>query len=257
MSASASLYARLRQTLIGWVYPPTCAICDRLLRVARQIEQPFLCEDCEATLVPIGEHYCRVCGQGFDGIAPRTFRCANCGDRELAIDFAVSAYRGAGVGSHLIHHFKYGKERHLARLFGVLLERVWSDERLLQAASWWVVPVPLHPRRERTRGFNQADELARAFIATAPSGIHLTYRRLLRRIRETPQQASLDREERLINLQSVFVLDPRRLEPLPPGTNILLIDDVITTGTTVSECAAILREAYEVERIAAISVLRG
>lgn len=249
--------ARVRQALLGWVYPPACATCNRPLAAARQLERPFLCEPCEATLVPVGELYCTVCGQGFDGVSSLAFRCANCGDRELAIDFAVSAWRGAGAGSGLIHRFKYGKERHLARLLGILLDEVWRDERLREGGPWWVAPVPLHPRRRRERGFNQSHELARELVRRAPTGVDLRLLPLLRRVRATVRQARLDRRERLVNLAGAYA-PARRLPETPPGgARILLVDDVITTGTTVSECATVLRENLDIDRIAAISVLRG
>jgi ComF family protein len=248
---------RIRQAVVGWIYPPLCAACDVPLTSTRQIEVPFLCEACEAALTPIGDHYCRVCGQGFDGTSSLPFRCGNCGDRELAIDFAVSAFRGAGAGKGLMHRFKYAKERHLARLFGVLLDEVWRDERLREPGTWWVVPVPLHRKRLCERGFNQSHELARELIRRAPAGMDLALRPLLRRTGERERQARLDRRERLANLSDVFA-PARRLPETPPGgSRILLVDDVITTGTTVSECAAVLRGAMEIDQIAAVSVLRG
>ena len=248
--------ARIRQALIGWIYPPVCGACEVPLEAVRQLEKPFLCENCEATLVPIGRNYCAVCGQGFESKSATPFRCANCGDRELAIDFAVSAYRGSGAAKTLMHHFKYGKERHLARLLGMMLDEVWRDGRLHQE-SWWVVPVPLHRHRLRERGFNQSHELAREFIRRAPPGIRLNLHPLLQRTRQTVRQAQLDRRDRLTNLSDVFLA--RRYLPEPPkdGVRILLVDDVITTGTTVSECAAALHGKLKIEKIAAVSVLRG
>lgn len=248
---------RLRQGVLGWVYPPTCASCDRPLDGDRQLEKPFLCEACEQSLVRVGDLYCAVCGQGFDGRSALSFRCGNCGDRELAIDFAVSAYRGAGVGRGLIHRFKYGKERHLARLCGVLLDEVWRDERLRQGGPWWVVPVPLHRRRRRERGFNQSRELARELIRRAPAGVDLQLRPLLRRVRETVRQARLDRRERLVNLAGAYAPAFYLPRTPPGGARLLLVDDVITTGTTVSECAAVLRGVLDVQGVAAVSLLRG
>jgi len=247
---------RVRQAVIGWFYPPACGACDLPLEAARQLVKPFLCEACEGTLVPIGSHYCRVCGQGFESASATAFRCANCGDRELAINFAVSAYRGSGVGKGLMHHFKYGKQRHLARLFGVMLDEVWRDERL-HGEPWWVVPVPLHPRRLRERGFNQSRELALELIRRSPAGMHLSLQPILRRVKQATRQAQLDRRDRLTNLSGVF--EARKKLPVPPdgGARILLVDDVITTGTTVSECAAALYERLEIAEIAAVSVLRG
>ncbi len=252
-----STLGRVRQAILGWVYPPVCAACDQPLDASRQLRSPFLCRACEATLVPVGDLYCTVCGQGFDGVSSLAFRCGNCGDRELAIDFAVSAYRGAGAGRGLVHRFKYGKERHLARLFGVLLDEVWRDDRLREGGPWWVVPVPLHRRRRRERGFNQSHELARELVRRAPEGVGMALHPLLRRVRETVRQARLDRRERLVNLAGAYIPVRRLPEPPEGGARILLVDDVITTGTTVSECAAALRGAMEIDRIAAVSVLRG
>jgi len=174
----------------------------------------------------------------------------------LAVDFVVSAYRGTGVSKGLMHHFKYGKQRHLSRLFGVLLDEVWRDERLRER-DWWIVPVPLHPRRQRERGFNQSLELARELIRRAPERMSLTLHPLLKRVKQTVRQAQLDRRERLTNLTSVFALKSSRPENPESGVGILLVDDVITTGTTVSECASALRGTLKSERIAAVSVLRG
>jgi predicted amidophosphoribosyltransferase len=117
--------------------------------------------------------------------------------------------------------------------------------------------VPLHRRRKRERGFNQSHELARELVRRAPAGLDLTLQPLLRRVRETVRQARLDRRERLGNLAGVYA-PARRLPDAPPeGARILLIDDVITTGATVSECAAVLRESMEIDQVAAVSVLRG
>jgi len=139
----------------------------------------------------------------------------------------------------------------------VLLDEVWRDERLREPGSWWVVPVPLHRKRQRERGFNQSHELARELVRRAPAGMDLTLHPLLRRTGERERQARLDRRERLANLSAVFA-PARRLPEVPSGgARILLVDDVITTGTTVSECAAVLRGAMEIDQIAAVSVLRG
>lgn len=248
--------ARLRQAMIGWIYPPVCGACEIPISGKRHLKVPFLCEECESTLIPVGNHYCSVCGQGYELTGTTPFRCANCGDRELAVDFVVSAYRGTGVSKGLMHHFKYGKQRHLARLFGVLLDEVWRDERLRER-DWWVVPVPLHPRRQRERGFNQSHELARELIRRAPEGTNLTLHPLLKRVKQTVRQAQLDRRERLTNLSSVFAVRSVPSGSPDSGVGILLMDDVITTGTTVSECAATLRRVLGSERFAAVSVLRG
>jgi len=255
-----SSLAHLWQGVRGWVYPPACGVCDEPLTISRQIERPFLCSSCESTLEAIEDGYCDVCGQRYDAPLLGAFQCANCKDRELAFDFAASAWRSSGLARELMHRFKYGKQVYLSRLMGSLISGVWQDERL-RRNSWVLVPVPLHPKRMRERGFNQAREIAVEMIRSAPIGVSLEMGDLLRRKRHTVRQAQLDREERLKNPAGAFKLKSgSRIERLKAGgreLNLLLVDDVMTTGSTVSECAAILREALEPDRIAAVSVLRG
>ncbi|MEM9281895.1 MAG: ComF family protein [Verrucomicrobiota bacterium] len=249
----------MSQVLRGWLYPPVCAGCDALLSSARQVAVPFLCEECEDSLVRIAEGYCMVCGQSYDAPMSSAFQCANCRDRELGFDFAVSAYRSSGVARELMHQFKYGKRVHLARLMGKLATEVWRDERLGEGI-WWMVPVPLHPRRLRSRGFNQAREIALEMRRCAPPGQDCRVISLLRRTRHTVRQAQLDRKERLRNPEGAFALRrelwTRKLKG-QERPRFLIVDDVMTTGSTVSECAAVLRKHFDPELIAGVSVMRG
>ncbi len=224
-----SLSARFRQAAIGWIYPPACAGCETPLTSTRQIEVPFLCRDCEEILVPIPEGACPVCGQSYDTPAGLEVRCGNCGDREFEFDFALGAYRSSGGIREVMHACKYGKQLHLTRLFGTLMQRVWDDSRLHTHSAWFVVPVPLHPRRFRTRGFNQAREIAREFIRSAPDGMELKLKSALKRTRHTVRQAQLDRRERLGNLTGAFELRKNTALEVPENTGILIVDDVMTT----------------------------
>ena len=250
----------LKQGLLGLVYPPTCGACDIPLTSERQLERPFLCEDCESTLTAIKDGYCDVCGRGHEPPLMGAFPCSNCKDRDLDFDFAVSAWRSGGVARELMHRFKYGKQVHLSRLMGSLLSVVWQDKRL-HRSRWILVPIPLHPRRLRERGFNQSREIAVEILGRAPDGVELELMDILKRTRHTKKQAQLDRSERLRNPSGAFAVKTSRLtkrfKRCEEELNVLLIDDVMTTGSTVSECAAALREALEPSWIAAISVLRG
>jgi len=157
----------------------------------------------------------------------------------------------------LMHRYKYRRRIHLARFFGKALARTWRDERLSQR-RWIAVPVPLSRARYRHRRYNQSLEMARLFREelAAPGAIRIEP--LLKRIRHTPRQASLDREARLSNLAGAFRVKRRhRNRSDLVGANFLVIDDVLTTGSTVSECGFALREVFSPEEVAAITVLRG
>lgn len=257
-----SFAPRWRQSLVGWIYPPTCAACEIPLTAERQIEVPFLCRECEDALLPIPEGYCPNCGQSYEAPITHPMTCGNCGGREMFFDYAISAYRSTGEAREMMHAFKYGKQLHLSRLFAHLMHQIWRDTRLNEIASWWVVPIPLHPKRLRQRGFNQSLEIAREFIRSAPEQRKLALNPLLKRTRHTIRQAQLDRKDRLTNLKDAFEMAKKPPQSDAPDRGFLLIDDVITTGTTVSECARVLRQSLEEQgseapTIVALSALRG
>ena len=141
------------------------------------------------------------------------------------------------------------------------MTRVWKDDRLRETPLWLVVPVPLHSRRMRERGFNQSHEIAKEFIRRSQpiiaGNVELQLFPALKRVKHSVRQAQLDRKERLTNLVGAYATKWRLKLPETDDFGVLIIDDVITTATTASECAATLRSVAEIPTIAAISVLRG
>ena len=155
----------------------------------------------------------------------------------------------------MIHRLKYARELHLAKDLGRLAAESFADPRLAPALaeSWPLVPVPLHRRRFQHRFFNQAEEIARelSFI----SGLPVV--NALARIRATEHQTSLTRAQRLENLRGAFQITrtgARVISQKPAGA--VLVDDVLTTGSTVDECAKTLRRAG-FKRIFIVTVMRG
>jgi competence protein ComFC len=220
----------LIRSIASLIYPPTCTIC-----LASVGLREHLCAGCEAKLSRIVAPFCSKCSEPFDGAITTTFSCANCAHRKLYFDAAVSAYRSRGIARHVILNFKYGKQIHLARLVGRWLIAAFDDPRLGQRSFDAIVPVPLHPARQRERGFNQATLLAEQI------GRHLgvSVRPALQRVRFTTTQTAFDRAERIQNLRHAFRL---RRNADVRGLDVLLIDDVLTTGSTLSECARVLKE---------------
>jgi ComF family protein len=177
-----------------------------------------------------------MCSEPFEGSINTAFSCANCAHRTIHFDAAVAAYRGRGIVRDVIHEFKYNRQIHLRHLVARWLRAALDDERLRDCRFAVIVPVPLHPARQRERGFNQASLLAELLSAhtSIPS------RPLLKRIRYTTTQTALDRSERMENLHNAFRL---RKNADVRGLRVLLIDDVLTTGSTLSECARVLKRA--------------
>jgi len=142
----------------------------------------------------------------------------------------------------LIHLLKYNQVRPASNVLGRMLAEAIEDlQPLFSGSEVLVVPVPLHVRKLRQRGFNQSDLIARAALKlkAATGGFQLSAG-LLERRRETKSQIGLSRHQRRENIRGAFVVvKPDEVN----GREILVVDDVFTTGTTVSECARILRRA--------------
>jgi ComF family protein len=149
---------------------------------------------------------------------------------------AYGAYEGEL--RELIHLFKYHGIKPAGSLLGRLLYQ--ATQPLALPGQWLVMPVPLWPGKHQGRGFNQAEAIAKAFLSFHPSGsIELNTSSLVR-TRETASQTGLTRRQRRANVRGAFAV--RRPENLH-GRSILLVDDVMTTGTTAGECARVLRRA--------------
>ena len=221
----------LFRAIASLVYPPICTICSASVGL-----REYLCADCEAKLSRIVPPFCAKCSEPFDGAITNTFSCANCSHRLLYFDAAVSAYRSRGVARNVILNFKYGRQFHLRHLVARWLIAAFDDSRLRGRTFDVIVPVPLHPARERERGFNQAALLAER---VGPS-LGVPVRPVLQRVRYTTTQTAFDRAERIQNLRHAFRL---RRNADVRSLRVLLIDDVLTTGSTLSECARVLKES--------------
>lgn len=213
------------------LYPPACTICSAPVVVGE-----YLCRECESKVSRIVPPFCEKCSEPFDGAITTTFACANCAHRKLHFETAVSSYRARGIVRHVILNFKYGRQVHLRHLIARWLVTALADERLRERRFDAIVPVPLHPARQRERGFNQAALLAEWL------GAHLSVPCLttLERIHYTTTQTAFDRAERMRNLHGAFRL---RKNANVRHLRVLLIDDVLTTGSTLSECARVLKQA--------------
>ncbi len=217
--------------LVSLLYPPVCTICGANIRA-----DAYLCDHCEGKAIRIVAPFCQKCTEPFEGAITGAFTCANCAHRTIHYDAAVAAYRSRGIVREIIHDFKYRRQIYLSHLVERWLRAALDDERLRGRRLDVIVPVPLHPTRQRERGFNQASLLAK-LLSTE---ISVPSKPLLERIRYTTTQTALDRAERIENLHNAFRL---RKTANVRDLRVLLIDDVLTTGSTLSECARVLKRA--------------
>ncbi|HMB82929.1 MAG TPA: ComF family protein [Terriglobales bacterium] len=201
-------------------------------------------------LRPLKGSYCTVCGEAVHfpacidrGQADRgEARCLLCQRVNPPFERAVAYGRYDGGLRDLIHLLKFQQVRPAAAVLGRMLAETMANlEQAMPAGTITVVPVPLHTRKQAQRGFNQAETIARGALKqlSRPKRFDLCTGVLVRR-RETGSQIGLTRHQRRENMRGAFaVSDPTRIL----NRDILLVDDVYTTGTTASECARVLRRA--------------
>ncbi len=217
--------------LLSLFYPATCVVCSENIERSQ-----YLCDTCRSRAPRIVAPFCAKCSEPFPGAITQTFNCANCENRTLHFDCAVAAYRSRGIVRRLVHQFKYSGQRYLRFPIAEWLGETMRDPRLDGRRFDVIVPVPLHPARERERGFNQATLLAERLGDSTGVSLYPA----LERIRYTTTQTVHDRAERIENLRGAFRLRKNRdVRDL----RVLLIDDVLTTGSTLSECARVLKAA--------------
>jgi competence protein ComFC len=221
----------LLRALSSLFYPPVCTICSASISAGE-----YLCDDCHGRTPRISAPFCATCSEPFSGSIDGAFTCANCSHRRLYFQAAVAVYRSRGIVRRVVHEFKYRNQVHLRHLVARWLCAALEDERLRGRQFDVVVPVPLHPARQRERGFNQAALLAALLTRQVPVPVKL----MLKRVRYTRTQTAFDRSERMENLRGAFRLR-RKMDVR--GLRVLLVDDVLTTGATLSECARVLRKA--------------
>src|SRR3954471_6530163 len=224
--ASRELHA-----IVSLFYPPTCVVCDENVERSQ-----YLCDSCRSRAPRIVAPFCAKCSEPFPGAITQTFSCANCEHRTLHFDCAVAAYRSRGLVRRLVHQLKDSGQRYLRFPIAEWLCETMRDPRLDGQHFDVVIPLHLHPASERERGFNQAELLAER-LCDFPG---LSLSPALERIRYTTTQTVHDRAERMENLRGAFRLRKNRdVRDL----RVLLIDDVLTTGSTLSECARVLKAA--------------
>lgn len=224
----------LANRALALLFQPPCAACGG--PVPRPLEGA-VCDACWSALVPFRPPLCHRCGEPLPSWRVATLTamlCPRCRRRPATIARAAAVGPFAGTLRDAVHALKYGGRRSVATPLGALMQAAGRD--VLECADL-VVPVPLHRRREWSRGFNQARLLATVLGPPVAD--------LLVRVRATPPQAALPAARRHGNVRGAFVLngDGTGLD----GLTIVLVDDVATTGATLDACARVLREAGAAE----------
>ena len=231
---SASLKKALG-ALVDLLYPPTCALCHQRLLLNEQT----LCDPCRADLLPEDTWRCLRCGATGEGAGPEKGHvCSYCPPPGASYQGVLAVSRYNERAARCIHLFKYQRRIEIGRLLAdIMVARLSVPLGDLEERIEWVVPVPLHWRRRAFRGFNQSDILAERLS----EHLNLPMKpEMLRRVRHTKRQVRVPREKRADNVRGAFAVDRSLSNPIP---GVLLVDDVVTSGHTVGECARVLTGA--------------
>ena len=220
-----SLFADVQDLL----FPARCLACEALLGRHRL---PLLCRDCSARLVPLASPLCRCCGTPF--ATGEDHLCGNCLAGKPPFDLVRSAFSYQEPLTGLIHQVKFGRRLTALATLGLLARNSCACSDLCRPDL--ILPVPLHVRRLRQRGFNQSLLLARTCFPEWQDRIAAAG---LKRIRNTTPQTDLSGRERRKNLKGAFCLN---VAGGVAGKKVLLVDDVLTTGSTIAECSRILEK---------------
>jgi ComF family protein len=222
--------------LVDWLYPPRCRACGGWIN-GRDAE--YLCGACWPQIRLVCHPLCIVCGRPFFDTSGEDHHCAACLARlpYFSRARAWGCYPRDESAEHplrrVVQKFKYGRKVSLGKPLGRLLAQ-GCREFLQERRAELIVPVPLHPKRLRWRGFNQSLLLARQVSRAYKLPVDPF---VLYRDRETPPQTQLAEDERRKNVRGVFATYP---EKALKGKRVLLVDDVYTSGATVNECSRVL-----------------
>lgn len=239
-------FSALRRSVFDLLFPRKCAGCEN--RWLRENETCW-CTHCRDAIRWIGSPLCTVCGRPFPkSPSSHDHLCGECLTSTFYFDHARSAAVHEGVVRDCVHALKFGGLlHHVPSLVQLLVEAMDAEVMPLEGA---IIPVPLHIRRLRQRGFNQAALLARELGNRLQRPVLFD---VLVRRQWTEPQTRLNREERLHNVKNAFeVTSGGRVK----GGRFLLVDDVYTTGTTLTECARVLKKAGA-EQVCAVTVTRS
>jgi len=225
------------------LFPPSCSCCKEMTEGSNR----FLCEKCFSQLKFIKSPYCTYCGRSFSG-GSANHLCGDCLKSSWAFDKARSLFAYEEIIAKLIHELKYsGKTTGLETISWLSRQTAIIDDF---DDLDFIIPVPLHIKRLRQRGFNQALVLARSIFSNNRKKIRTD---LLARQTDTQSQTGLTGKKRRTNLTNAFfVKKPSALTK----KNLLLFDDVFTTGSTTHECARTLKAAGA-NRVEVLTVCRA
>lgn len=234
------------ESLLELMYPEknTCFFCETY---DEDIGDRYICTDCEKAIRKIVPPICIKCSRPIDLNSPEEL-CSDCRKHDHIFEMSRSVFVYEGIVKRGIYLFKYYNKPYFYRFFGKCL--VDCMKKNDYSGLELVVPVPLHRSKLRKRGYNQSELLAK-YIS---KNTDIPFVDILKRIKKTPKQSQMTKEERRKNLKNAFEVKRSKMEILK-GKSVLLVDDVYTTGSTADECSKTLIK-YGASKVYVITIAR-
>jgi ComF family protein len=227
------LFKQLTQPLVEVFFPRSCLHCGDAVEYS---DFQFLCRVCSRELFLSKPPICSTCGYPFFGMLAGPRVCPHCVELDPLFKQGKTLFLAKGPARSIIHVLKYQSGFYVLEDVKVMIAKVPHYKEYFDGAI--LVPVPLHPTKERERGFNQSLVIAKSLNeATEAKDLQ----NLLVRTMYTQTQTRLSRAARHQNVKNAFALASDAV--VIPNQTYILVDDVITTGSTLNACAAVLREA--------------
>lgn len=218
----------MKTDIAGLLFPRRCPVCHDAVEESGELA----CKICRTRLPYVREPFCLKCGKPL--LSEEREYCGDCRRKKHMFRQGRAPFVYDKLMRESIARFKYGGRREYASFYAEEILRKCAREAVLWKAEV-LVPIPLHPSRRKKRGYNQAALLARELSRRCEIPVD---EKLLLRTRKTRAQKELNDQERLMNLKNAFSVRKGNV----PYKNIILIDDIYTTGSTIDEAARILRE---------------
>ena len=233
------------RSLIRILYPANCILCKTPLF----LNELHLCLLCKQKIQPLSAPTCLKCARPIPPYESFT-TCSSCRSERPYYDRGFALVEYDEPTRLILHQIKFEKKPWLFEIYLDLMQKLYPAFPLNHYEM--MIPVPLDSRREQKRGFNQALMIAQLIKRLNPSN-HLPIKKFIKKTKKTMPQSQLRRNQRLTNLNGAFELEGA---DEVSGKNILLIDDILTTGSTINECARILKE-NRAERVDFFTIARS
>ena len=219
-------------SLLDWVYPPCCVACRTLIPLnEKEPRDMFLCNICQSLFDPIEGYICKICGVPTENDVQC---CVSCYGKTFFFTSNRSTFLYDNLIKALLLELKFKQKNQIAHSLAKLWAKNLSEITFLPNSVF--APLPLHPKKEKERGFNQAKILAVALSRHT----NIPLENALLRTIDTPPQSGLHPRERIENVSGAFKIAKGIITQ---GKNYIIIDDIYTTGASLNECAKVLKQA--------------